>query len=347
MPARIEQSLHNREKSQEALTIVREHRSFVHDHFRLEALSREFPRLSYQLGKQGIYLTVASDNDAGTFKERGAIVKATRLKAEGVTSLIAPSAGNHARGSILAAKALGLDIHAVVPTTAPPAKKEGLRNLWDSPKLTIHTVGGSFDESLAWALTNPQYGALLHPYDDPWIVRGQGTLANDILEANGGIDHIVVPVGGGGLAAGIMQELNEMGRSDVIVHAVQAHGSDSLARSIEHGSSTHATKPNQRYGGSAVRTIGREGLAIFQRYSNFRITNVSDQAVEGVTMDYTQDRSDNDRQRTPNFEPTTLVALAGLYSISAAYPGENIAVVGTGYNAPLWPERAKKQTLVF
>lgn len=323
-----------------ALEVVDRYRSAVEDHFTVEALSNEFPRFVQYLGSDALYLANAADNQAGTFKWRGAIVGATELYEQGERSILVPSAGNALRGSALAAKFLGMDIHGVVPRTAPRAKSEGAREeLWNDPRFQLHVVGESFNDSLSWALRHPELGALLHPFDNPNVARGQGTIADDIFSSPEGdsIEHIVVEIGGGGLAEGILRRRDELERKDVIVHAIQASGSNSLELSLQRGEITPATAPNLRYGGSAVSKISERALEICSDADNFNVYTVSDDEVDRLIDDYEADRRDSDRQATPNFEPTTLVAIAGLRQVVQAHPNERIVVIGSGYNDSLRP----------
>lgn len=321
----------------EALEIIDAHRKAVDEHFSVEQPEREFPTLSRQLGGSGVYVARAEDNLVGAFKWRGAFAGAYKLAEEGYETLVVPSAGNHARGAIVAARTLGLSVHVVVPTSAPPVKKELLGELWKGGKLSIHTVGQTFDESLEWAKAHPDDGVLLHPYDDPNVARGQGTIVDDILTHRPDTQHIVVPVGGGGLLAGTLHRLTEQNRTDIHVHAVEALGSNSLSRSLRLEKNTQADTPNPRFGGSAVRYTGQEAYYEASLYSRLHLLSVDNATVDDLINDYQQDRVELLRQATPNLEPTSLVAVAGLSQIIKAYPNEVITVVGTGKNEVLRP----------
>jgi threonine dehydratase len=321
-----------------ALEIINAHREAVDEQFRIGELGSEFPRLAQQLGAVGLYLARAGDNLAGAFKWRGAIVGAVNLQAAGAESLVVPSAGNHARGAVLAARILGMNIHVVIPTTAPTAKKEGLRELWDDPRLQVHTMGTSFDDAYAWAQQHPEYGALLHPFDNPDVIAGQGTLVDDMLK-DGAVDRLVLPVGGGGLLAGVLSRLHEKGSTHTEVYAVEPDGSNSLSRSIAQGRIVAVEQPNARYGGSAVRRIGRHTLNSYKKHPiAVHTLRVTDEEVDRLTQDYELDRYDLMRRSTPNYEPTTLVALAGLAQVPRDPPGRTI-VIGTGHNDSLWQQQ--------
>lgn len=323
-----------------ALEIVNDYRAKVEDNFVVTELEREFPRFAQYLGSNALFLANTADNLAGAFKWRGAIVGATQLYEQGIHSIVVPSAGNALRGSVLAARFLDMNIHGVVPTTASRAKKEGARELWDDPRFQLHVVGDSFNESHAWAREHPELGVLLHPFDNPNVVRGQGTIADDIFASPDGDEtkHIVVELGGGGQLEGVIKRRDELGRSDVIIHAIQAEGSDSLGRSLENDEVTNATAPNPRYGGSAVLRVSDSAFETARDAKNFELYTVADEEVDQLIGSYEADRSDLDRQNTPNFEPTTLVAVAGLRQVIQAYPNERAVVIGSGYNDTLRPQ---------
>lgn len=321
----------------EAYKIVDAHRDAVDEHFSIEQLGEEFPTFTRYLGHSGVYLARLDDNKAGTFKWRGAMVGTEALARDGVEALVVPSAGNHARGAILAAKSLGLYVTAIVPESAPPAKKEDLRQLLDSSQLDVKAIGASFDESLAFALNHPELGVLLHPYDNSNLIRGQGTSTDDILDALPEVKHIVLPVGGGGLLAGMRQRFDEQGRQDVVLHGIEPVGSNSASLSLLADEITPADRPNKRYGGSAVRNMGSRTFEICRHQENIALWQVNEDEVDEVTESYEQDRADLWRQDTPNYEPTTLVAIAGLKKVALACPDEHIVVLGTGHNDTLWP----------
>jgi threonine dehydratase len=333
----LEQPVIKHYTGDEALEIVKKYQ--VYENFTVENLRDELPSFAHYLqriGNNALSLARADDNAAGTFKGAGAMVGAHAFMEAGIEDILVPSAGNHARGGVLAANALGLRAHIVVPETAPPAKKEGLRQLGEC---NIHAVGESFDEALAWANQHAELGTSLHPFDDPNVITGQGTLLDYMLaHADTPIDHIVVPVGGGGLAAGIAQRLGELKNSSTHLHVVEATGSHSLSRSLEAGEPTAVEHPNVRYGGSAVRKIGRRSFEILQRFrkqERLHLHHIDEESVDALISDYTFDRSINHRTTTPSIEPTSLVAIAAVERIHRQYRDAHIMAVATGRNAPL------------
>lgn len=311
----------------EALRIINSYRERVEDRSRIETLGQEFPSYAQHLGGNAIWLFRADLNETGAFKWRGAIVGALQLAEQGVQHIIVPSAGNHARGAVWAARELGLSVTAVVPTTAPAQKSEKLRELWDDPRLTIKVIGESFDESLAWALTQTN-GKILHPFGE-LVIPGQGTVVDDVLARFPDVENIVTAVGGGGLAAGMLRRLEELGRTDIQIIGAEAEGSNSARKSLAAGDLQLADAPNLRYGGSAVRTMGHQALDIFARSHNFQILPVPERDVDELIELYTQDREQAQREAWPNLEPTSLVAVAAMRQQIQNRP---TVVIATGHN---------------
>ena len=321
----------------EALAIIDKYRGEFEDRTSLSPSDMEFPYLDLDT-PDAVHILETGDNKAGAFKWRGALVGAMALQRAGHDRLVVPSAGNHARGAVLAAKVLDMSIDVVVPSTAPLAKREGLHDLWANSRNRLHVAGATFDESLAYAshFMKRRGGALLHPYDDASVVSGQGTIVDDLLREDSEVDHVVLPVGGGGLLAGVASRLEELGRNDVHITAVEATGSNSLSRSLRRKRVVAAEAPNPAYGGSAVRYVGSHALTAALTYPNLRIVTADEGDVSHVMSTYVQSRNDlmrTERYFVPAYEPTSLVAVAGLYKIVTDY--RKTVVIGTGHNAPL------------
>ncbi|MEB0213574.1 pyridoxal-phosphate dependent enzyme, partial [Pseudomonas sp. AB6] len=162
-----------------------------------------------------------------SFKIRGAYNKLTLLsEAELARGVVTASAGNHAQGLALAAKVLGVKATIVMPKTTPEIKVEGVRSRGGI--VVLH--GDSFPEALAFSLklVDEKGYVYVHPYDDPDTIAGQGTVAMEILRQQPGrLDAIFVPVGGGGLIAGIAAYVKYL-RPDIKVIGVEPDDSNCL-----------------------------------------------------------------------------------------------------------------------
>src|SRR3989344_1552223 len=159
-------------------------------------------QLSERIGNQ-ILLKREDLQPVFSFKVRGAYNKLAQLSPEELArGVVTASAGNHAQGVALAAKQLGIKATIVMPRTTPELKVQGVRAR--GGKVVLH--GDAFPEALAYSLklVEEKGYVYIHPYDDPDVIAGQGTVAMEILRQHQGpIDAIFVPVGGGGLVAGI------------------------------------------------------------------------------------------------------------------------------------------------
>ena len=159
------------------------------------------PRLGELLGCE-LYLKLENQQRTGSFKDRGALVKLKSLTpAQAKAGVIAMSAGNHAQGVAYHAQRLGIPATIVMPEFAPFSKVERTRNFGARVVLT----GDTLDTSAVAAreIAAKENLAFVHPYDDPKIVAGQGTIGFEMLEDEPDLDAILVPIGGGGIISGI------------------------------------------------------------------------------------------------------------------------------------------------
>lgn len=324
----------------DAYHIFNNNRDRLGDRFSIEPLEVEFPyfadKLTREFGARGLLLARADDNEAGTFKTRGAYVGAHYLKEQGADKMRLFSAGNFASGAAVAGRLLQMETNIGVPTTAPYEKREGLYRFWDSPLLRIYPVGDTLEATGAWIAEHPELGAPLHPFNHSTVIDGAGTIADDIVAAEPAVRHVVVPVGGAGLLSGLLRRFEALDRGDIIVHGIEAPGSNSLSQSLQAGLLIEAVAPNSRYGGSCVKRVGDLALSVCKNAgARLNLLAVTDDEVDELTGLYQQSRRDLWRDNLPAYEPTTLVAVAGLRHLAKMHPNDLSVVVGTGHNAPL------------
>jgi threonine dehydratase len=193
-------------------------------------------RRSHALRASGeAYLKLECWQPTGSFKVRGATNTLVSLTTEERRrGVVAASAGNHALGVAFAVQALGGATSATlfVPETAPRAKIEKLRGF----PVTVHVAGATYDDAHALAMAHGQNtgATYVHAFDDPRTAAGQGTAALEILDALPNVGTILVPVGGGGLIAGVAAAVKARDPSVRIV-AVQPEASPALPESIRQG----------------------------------------------------------------------------------------------------------------
>jgi threonine dehydratase len=190
---------------------------------RIESLARVTPvysseTLSRRAGR-GVFLKAENLQRTGSFKIRGAVNKIAMLsEAERAAGVVTASAGNHGQALALAAREAGVAATVFMPRDAPMAKVDATRRYGAEVVL----AGEGYDEAQALTLERVEAGAtLVHAFDDPVVIAGQGTLGLELVEQLESVEALVVPVGGGGLAAGIALALKEL-RPEVRLVGVQA-----------------------------------------------------------------------------------------------------------------------------
>ena len=192
-----------------------------------------------------------------SFKLRGAYNKMAALpRARLARGVIAASAGNHAQGVALAAQRLGCRATIVMPVTTPRIKVDAVRSR--GAQVRLH--GDSYNDAYAEALRLKRSRALtfVHPYDDPAVIAGQGTVGMEIVRQHPGpLDAIFVPVGGGGLIAGIAAYVKRV-RPSVRLIGVEPADADAMTRSLKAGRRIKLEHVGLFADGVAVKEVGRE-----------------------------------------------------------------------------------------
>jgi len=218
------------------------------------------PTLSRRIGNR-VLLKREDQQPVFSFKLRGAYNKMAQLSAaERARGVITASAGNHAQGVALAAQKLSCKATIVMPITTPSIKIQAVEAR--GAKVVLH--GDTFSDAYARALKlqKSQRATFVHPYDDPDVIAGQGTIAVEILRQwQAPIDAIFVAIGGGGLISGIPSYVKR-GRPEIKVIGVQPTDSDAMARSIAAGRRIKLAHVGLFADGVAVREVGRETFRI-------------------------------------------------------------------------------------
>ncbi|MDQ4008874.1 MAG: threonine ammonia-lyase [Actinomycetota bacterium] len=228
-----------------------------------------------------VFLKCENLQRAGSFKIRGAIVRMSRLtEEERAHGVVAASAGNHAQGVALAAAHLGIKATVFMPEGAPIPKEKATRAYGAELRFHGHTV----DEALTAAqqYTAETGAVLIHPFDHPDIVAGQGTCGLEILEQCPDVRTIVVPLGGGGLLAGIATAVKSA-RPDVRVIGVQAEKAAAWPGSLAAGAPTPVDGMATMADGIAVGCPGRVPFAGVRQYVDDVVT-VSEESMSTALL---------------------------------------------------------------
>jgi len=220
--------------------------------------------LSRRLGNR-ILLKREDQQPIFSFKLRGAYNKMAHLSAaERARGVIAASAGNHAQGVALAAQRLGCTATIVMPVTTPHIKIAAVEAR--GAKVVLHGDSYSDAYSHALSLQKRSHAVFVHPYDDPEVIAGQGTVGMEILrQFPGPIDAIFVAIGGGGLIGGIAAYVKRV-RPDIKVIGVQPEDSDAMAQSLAAGRRVKLAHVGLFADGVAVKQVGKETFRLAKQY---------------------------------------------------------------------------------
>jgi threonine dehydratase len=223
---------------------------------------RKSPRLSERLGIS-VYLKLESLQPTGSFKERGACNRLLLLSdAEKARGVIAASAGNHAQAVARHAALLGIAATVVMPETTPLVKVAAARRL--GAEVVLH--GQSYDEAAERAekLILEKGFILIHPFEDFEVMAGQGTIGLELLEQVPDLDTVVVPVGGGGLIAGVAVAAKALAPA-VRVYGVESRTFPGMKRAVEQSSPPSILGGKSIADGIAVRRVGKLTRSVVER----------------------------------------------------------------------------------
>ena len=276
---------------------------------RVYDVARESPleparNLSARLGNQAL-IKREDLQSVFSFKLRGAYNKMVNLTpAELSRGVIAASAGNHAQGVALAAGRLGCRAVIVMPTTTPELKINAVRSRGAQAVL----YGESFTDAYQHALVLQEREGLtfVHPFDDPDVIAGQGTIGMEILRQHQGpIEAIFVAIGGGGLIAGIAAYVKQV-RPEIRIIGVQTHDSNAMAKSLAAGKPVDLTEVGLFSDGTAVKRVGDETFRLCRRYVDEIVLVDTDQICAAIKDDFEDSRA--------ILEPAGALAIAGMKS---------------------------------
>ncbi len=259
-----------------------------------------------------------------SFKLRGAYNKIAQLTpAQLQAGVIAASAGNHAQGVALSAAKLGINATIVMPVITPDIKVDSVRRF--GGKVILH--GNNFDEAYARCLelAKEQHLTLIPPFDDEDVIVGQGTIGRELLEQDTRLTHVFVPVGGGGLAAGIAIYIKQL-LPKVNVIGVEAEGSACLNAALQAQEIVNLERVSSFADGVAVKRIGTETFRLCQQYLDGVITVSTDEICAAVKDIFEDTRA--------IAEPSGALALAGLkkYSQAGDYSHARMTAILSGAN---------------
>jgi threonine dehydratase len=260
-----------------------------------------------------------------SFKLRGAYNKMAQLTPEArAQGVITASAGNHAQGVALAAETLGCEAVIVMPITTPQIKINAVKSF--GARVVLH--GDSYDEAqaYAWQLGTNDQRTFVHPYDDPEVIAGQGTIGMEILRQHSRPLHsLFVPVGGGGLIAGIAAYVKRL-RPQIKIIGVEPVDADAMYQSLQQGARVTLPQVGLFADGVAVKRVGEETFRLCQALVD-EIILVDTDAICAAIKDVFEDTRSI-------LEPAGALSIAGAkaYVVREKLHGQTLVAIASGAN---------------
>ncbi|MFA5598863.1 MAG: threonine ammonia-lyase, biosynthetic, partial [Pusillimonas sp.] len=282
------------------------------------------PQISARINNN-IFLKREDTQAVFSFKLRGAYNKMANLSAaELKRGVITASAGNHAQGVALSARKLGCRAVIVMPTTTPLVKVNAVQRLGGEAVL----VGNSYSDAYLHAkeLEKKEKLTFVHPFDDPDVIAGQGTIGMEILRQHPGpIEAVFAAIGGGGLVAGVASYIKQL-RPDIKIIGVQTEDSNAMIRSVKAGRRIELSDVGLFSDGTAVKQVGLETFRLTRDYVDDFIT-VDTDAICGAIKDVFQDTRSV-------LEPSGALAIAGAKRYAALHKlkNKNLIAIASGAN---------------
>lgn len=261
--------------------------------------------LSSELGTQ-VYLKREDLQPVHSFKIRGAYNKIASLtQLEKDRGVICASAGNHAQGVALSAQKLGISAIIVMPRTTPSIKVEAVKSYGADVVLSGDSYSEAYDHSQTLVAESGR--TFIHPFDDPLVIAGQGTIGLEILEQLPAVTHIFICVGGGGMLAGIAQYIKTL-RPEIKIIGVEPDDSNAMQASLAAGKRIVLDHVGIFADGVAVKQVGELTFDIAQKYVDEMITVTNDQICAAIKSIYLETRA--------IVEPAGALGVAGLQEYS-------------------------------
>ncbi len=285
---------------------------------------QDAPQLSARLHNRALFKR-EDTQPIHSFKLRGAYNKMAQLTgAEREKGVICASAGNHAQGVAYAAERLGLRALVVMPVTTPEIKVAAVRAR--GAEVVLFGDGYSDAEARADQLRRERDLTLVHPYDDPLVIAGQGTIGLELLrQVPARPFKVFVPVGGGGLIAGVAVLLRSLDPSIEVI-GVEPDDSDAMFQSVQAGERVRLAQVGIFVDGVAVRQVGRHTFDLTRRYASGLLRVTTDEVCAAI-----KDVFDDTRAV---MEPAGALAVAGLkkYVRKRGLTGETLVALTCGAN---------------
>lgn len=261
-----------------------------------------------------------------SYKIRGAYNKiASIAPSERGRGIVCASAGNHAQGVAMSCKLMKIQGTIYMPQTTPVQKIEQVR-MFGGAFVEVKLEGDTFDDSFDLAMTecNQTQKTFVHPFDDPKVIEGQGTVGLEILEqTEHTLDYIFVPIGGGGLASGLSSVFKQVSPNTKII-GVEPEGAPAMKVSIENGTNTSLSSIEKFVDGAAVKRVGDINFTICHEFLDEVIAVPEGKVCQTLLELYNKDAI--------IVEPAGALSIAALDLYSEEIKGKNVACIISGGN---------------
>lgn len=277
-----------------------------------------------------------------SYKIRGAYNKMATMSQEELSrGIVCASAGNHAQGVAFACNTMETKGTIFMPLPTPGQKLEQVK-MFGGDYIDIVLHGDTFDEAkdAAMRFCNEQNGMFIHPFDDPAIIEGQATAALEILEqADEPIDYLFVPIGGGGLAAGVCTVFKELSPQTKII-GVEPSAAASMKKALENGSPVHLEKISRFVDGAAVQQVGDLTFEICKNTLHDMVTVEEGLVCETILSLYNKDAI--------VVEPAGALSVAALEKYKEQIEGKSVVCIISGSNNDITRmEEIKEKALLY
>lgn len=277
-----------------------------------------------------------------SYKLRGAYNKMCNLSEEQKQNgIVCASAGNHAQGVAYSCMVLGIQGTIYMPSTTPKQKIKQVE-LFGKSNVKIVLAGDTFDDAYREAVTYGKENNLtfIHPFDDPMVIAGQGTVALEVLtDAEEPIDYLFVPIGGGGLAAGVCTVFKALSPNTIII-GVEPEGAPSMKTSIANGVNTTLEHIDKFVDGAAVKRVGDLTFDICKDILNQVITIPEGKVCSTILSLYNEEAM--------VVEPAGALTISALDFFKDEIKGKNVVCIVSGSNNDITrTEEIKERSLVY
>lgn len=277
-----------------------------------------------------------------SYKIRGAYNKMSTMPKEDISrGIVCASAGNHAQGVAFACNTMKVKGTIFMPLPTPGQKLEQVR-MFGGDYIDIVLFGDTFDEAkdAAMRFCNENNGTFIHPFDDPAIIEGQATTALEILEqADEPIDYLFVPIGGGGLAAGVCSVFKELSPQTKII-GVEPSAAASMKKALENGKPVHLEKISRFVDGAAVQQVGNLTFELCKNTLYDVVTLEEGLVCETILSLYNKDAI--------VVEPAGALSVAALEKYKEHIEGKNVVCIISGSNNDITRmEEIKEKALLY